>query len=177
MTDTYILALRLFPSVPVNNRTAQETTVLPAGGGVDGSSPILIRKGQNVAYCVYAMHRRKDLYGADAEEFRPERWEDESMPLKKQSLTSAWGYLPFNGGPRVCLGQEFGLTEAGYAIVRILQESPKIEAASFERPQVQRWHGYSSHHNQAVERTAKERQKMTLVMSLGDGCPMRFWRS
>ena len=26
-------------------------------------------------YSVYAMHRRKDFYGEDAEEFKPERWE------------------------------------------------------------------------------------------------------
>jgi cytochrome P450 len=27
----------------------------------------------------------------------------------------------FNGGPRICIGQQFALTEAGYATVRILQ--------------------------------------------------------
>ena len=123
------------------------------------------------------MHRRKDLYGEDAEDFRPERWEEENLPINKERISAAWGYLPFNGGPRACLGQDFGLIEAAYATVRILQKFPRIEAGSFERPQVQNWHGYSSHHSRAVERTAKERQKMTLVMSLGDGCPIRLWRS
>lgn len=176
MVDIYILALRLFPSVPVNARTAQETTTLPVGGGADGSSPVLIRKGQNVAYCIYAMHRRIDLYGEDAEEFRPERWE-EDLPLKQESVNAAWGYLPFNGGPRVCLGQEFGFTEVAYATVRILQKFRKLEAGPYERPQVQKWQGYSSHHSQGVDRIANERQRMTLVMSLADGCPIRFWRS
>lgn len=50
------------------------------------------------------MHRRKDLYGEDAEQFRPERWE-EDLPLFQDDITAAWGYLPFNGGPRVCLGR------------------------------------------------------------------------
>lgn len=88
----------------MNTRTAQRTTVLPTGGGPDGSSPVIIRKGENVAFCVYAMHRRKDLYGEDAEQFRPERWE-ENLPLFQDDITAAWGYLPFNGGPRVCLGR------------------------------------------------------------------------
>ncbi|MCJ1462955.1 hypothetical protein MMC07_001559 [Pseudocyphellaria aurata] len=98
--------LRLFPSVPVNTRTAHQTTTLPVGGGPDGQSPVLVRRGENVAFCVYAMHRRKDLYGDDAEDFRPDRWEDEDLPLYRDSVNAAWGYLPFSGGPRVCLGRK-----------------------------------------------------------------------
>jgi cytochrome P450 len=51
------------------------------------------------------MHRRPDLYGMDAELFRPERWEEE-MPMNKDSINAKWGYLPFNGGPRICIGSE-----------------------------------------------------------------------
>lgn len=122
------------------------------------------------------MHRRKDLYGDDAEDFRPERWDSDDLPLKNHAINNTWGYLPFNGGPRICLGQDFGLMEASYATVRILQTFPKIEAGVFERPQIQSWQGYSSHHTNAVNRISNERQKMTLVMSLGDGCPVRLWR-
>ena len=68
-------ALRLYPVVPGNARSAVVDTILPLGGGEDGKSPIFIPKGQIVQYSVYAMHRRKDLYGEDAEEFKPERWE------------------------------------------------------------------------------------------------------
>ena len=100
-----VQALRLYPSVPVNTRTANKTAILPTGGGPDGKSPVLIPKGSAVAYSVYSMHRRPDLYGLDAELFRPERW-DEDMPLKHDQTWSKWGYLPFNGGPRVCLGSK-----------------------------------------------------------------------
>lgn len=92
--------LRLYPSVPVNSREATSLTTLPVGGGPDGKSPILVRPGEGVGYCVYAMHRRKDIYGDDADEFRPERWEDGSLK------DIGWAYLPFNGGPRLCLGRE-----------------------------------------------------------------------
>jgi hypothetical protein len=99
-------ALRLYPSVPVNTRTTTRTTVLPTGGGSDGRSPVLIPKGSAVAFSVYSMHRRPDLYGMDAELFRPERW-DEHMPLHSDPINARWGYLPFHGGPRICPGSEY----------------------------------------------------------------------
>ncbi|KFY08386.1 hypothetical protein V492_06278 [Pseudogymnoascus sp. VKM F-4246] len=111
-------SLRLYPSVPQNIRFANKDTTLPVGGGPDGKDPVFIHKNQIIAYNLYAMHRRKDIYGEDADEYRPERWE---------TLRAGWGYLPFNGGPRVCVGQQFALTEAGYTIVRMVQEFEKIE--------------------------------------------------
>lgn len=98
--------LRLYPSVPINHRVAKRTTVLPTGGGPDRTAPVLIPKGSTVAYSIYAMHRRPDLYGIDAELFRPERW-DEDMPMRCDKTNATWGYLPFNGGPRICLGRKF----------------------------------------------------------------------
>ncbi|MCJ1384064.1 hypothetical protein MMC17_007180 [Xylographa soralifera] len=65
--------LRLYPSVTINTRTPNKATVLPTGGGPDWTAPVFIPKGSTVAYSVYAMHRRPDLYGMDAELFRPER--------------------------------------------------------------------------------------------------------
>ena len=97
--------LRLYPSVPVNTRTAKRMTTLPTGGGPDRTAPVFIPKGATVAYSVYAMHRRPDLYGMDAELFRPERW-DEDMPIWHDKTNAAWAYLPFNGGPRICLGSK-----------------------------------------------------------------------
>jgi cytochrome P450 len=79
--------------------------MLPVGGGPDLKSPVLVPKGAAVAYSVYTMHRRPDFYGMDAELFRPERW-DEDLPMNEDPINAKWGYLPFNGGPRVCLGSE-----------------------------------------------------------------------
>lgn len=140
--------LRLYPSVPVNSRAALKTTTLPLGGGPDGQSPILIRKGEAVGYCVYAMHRRKDIYGEDALEFRPERWEDGKL-LREVG----YGYLPFNGGPRVCLGQDFALLEAGYTVAGLVQRFPYITVPKGDTP---------------VD-IGKEKQVLTLVVASGDG--------
>lgn len=71
----YNLALRLHPPVPGLAREANKDTVLPAGGGPDGKAPLFIKKGAVVMPVFYGMHRRKDLFGPDAHEFRPERWE------------------------------------------------------------------------------------------------------
>lgn len=67
-------SLRVYPLVPVNSREAIVDTTLPLGGGEDGNSPMFIRKGQTVTWSTYAMHRRKDYYGEDADEYKPERW-------------------------------------------------------------------------------------------------------
>ncbi|OJD23898.1 hypothetical protein ACJ73_04746 [Blastomyces percursus] len=117
----YVLneALRLWPVVPFNARSAIRDTILPRGGGPDGKSPILVKKGTTLAYSVYSMHRREDIYGPDAAEFKPERWE---------SLRPGWEYLPFNGGPRICLGQQFALTEASYTTIRLMQHFRSIES-------------------------------------------------
>ena len=42
----------------------------------------------------------------DAECFRPERW-DEDLPLFQDPTSQKFGYLPFSGGPRLCLGSTF----------------------------------------------------------------------
>jgi len=112
-------SLRLHPVVPSNSRMAMTDSVLPLGGGSDGRSPIFVPKGTTVVYNPYAMHRRKDFYGEDADEYRPERWE---------TLRPGWEYLPFNGGPRICLGQQYALTEAGYVTTRLCQEFKKLDS-------------------------------------------------
>lgn len=110
--------LRLYPVVPVNIRMANKDTYLPVGGGAHGKDPIFVPKGQEVLYSVYSMHRLPEVYGPDAMEYRPERW---------AGLKPGWAYIPFNGGPRICVGQQFALTEAGYTIARIVRQFKGIE--------------------------------------------------
>ncbi|KAL8715116.1 MAG: hypothetical protein Q9220_001073 [cf. Caloplaca sp. 1 TL-2023] len=95
----YVLneSLRLHPVVPNNSRMSITDTFLPLGGGPDGKSPVFIPAKTNVGWSMYSIQRRKDIFGEDADEFKPERWE---------TLRPGWDYLPFNGGPRICIGRE-----------------------------------------------------------------------
>ncbi|KAK1299316.1 Cytochrome P450 86B1 [Acorus calamus] len=58
--------LRLYPSVPVNQKWAAKADVLPSGVTVEAGTWILIS--------MYAMGRMEEVWGKDCEEFRPERW-------------------------------------------------------------------------------------------------------
>ncbi|KAI7278545.1 hypothetical protein KC343_g2249 [Hortaea werneckii] len=104
--------LRLYQPVPLNSRVAVRDTVLPVGGGPAGSKPVAIRQGQQVLWNIYAMHRRQDLWGDDALEFRPE------------SLGGGGGSPAQWSDGR---GRRYALTEAGYWLVRFAQRYERLE--------------------------------------------------
>ncbi|KAI0976930.1 cytochrome P450 [Xylaria arbuscula] len=118
--------LRLYPTLPMNIRFANKTTVLPRGGGPDGMSPVMLPKGSGIAYSIYHLHRDESIYQPDPRVYRPQRWE--SGELIKKARQGA-GYVDFNGGPRLCLGKDFALMEASYAIIRVLQRYPGMRLA------------------------------------------------
>ncbi|KAF6814025.1 N-alkane-inducible cytochrome P450 [Colletotrichum sojae] len=117
----YVLqeTLRLFPPIATNSRMANKDCVIPVGGGPDGRSPMFVAKNNVVTYSTFVMHRRPELFGPEADEFIPERWE---------TLRPGWEFLPFNGGPRVCPGQKFALTESSYTIARLLHAFSGIKS-------------------------------------------------
>jgi cytochrome P450 len=114
------IALRLFPPVPILGKLALKDTVLPHGGGKDGLQPLFVAKGHRIMYNSYSMMRQPSAFGPDATEFKPERWAD-------PSLRPGWNYLPFGGGPRVCVGQQYALTETYYVTIRLMQRFRKME--------------------------------------------------
>ncbi|KAM0282967.1 hypothetical protein ACHAQH_002778 [Verticillium albo-atrum] len=101
--------LRLYPAIPFNVRTALQDSSLPGG---PGQPDIIVLKGDAVTYSPYAMQRRPDLYPptgpdfADPQVYSPERWQ--------KWTPRPWQYLPFNGGPRICVGQNFAMTEMAF---------------------------------------------------------------
>ncbi|KAJ6481097.1 cytochrome P450 monooxygenase pc-1 [Mycena sanguinolenta] len=109
--------LRLYPSVPFNVRENINAVVWPSPD--PNEKPLYIPAGSKVPYSVFMMHRRKDLWGPDAEDFSPDRFLDER--LQTYLLKNNFQFLPFNAGPRICLGQQFAYNEMSFMIVRLLQ--------------------------------------------------------
>ncbi|SPN96954.1 related to n-alkane-inducible cytochrome P450 [Cephalotrichum gorgonifer] len=128
--------LRLYPAVPFNTRVALRDTTLPRGGGPDGRQPVAILKGTIMGYSTLIMQRRADIYPpvsgafADPAAFSPERWES-WHPRGHE-------YVPFNAGPRICVGQQFALTEMTYVLCRLFQRYERVEGrmgpAGAEKP-------------------------------------------
>ncbi|KAL8835314.1 MAG: hypothetical protein Q9170_003369 [Blastenia crenularia] len=116
----YVLneSFRLLMPANHNIRVCLRECVLPAGGGPQGNSPIFIPQGTQVVVNFGAMQRDKDIWGEDANEFHPERWQDMKL---------GWHYIPFSGGPRVCPGQQLAFTESSYVLARLLQTFESIE--------------------------------------------------
>ncbi|KAL4944608.1 hypothetical protein BDV06DRAFT_232860 [Aspergillus oleicola] len=117
-------AMRLIPPVPHNARTANRDTWLPSGGGKDGKSAVLVRKGESVVFSSWGSHRSTKVFGSDAHEFRPERWQGS---FKSGLGPGSLGFIPFSMGPRVCPGQQYALLQASYITIRIVQMFSRIE--------------------------------------------------
>ncbi|KAI8935084.1 hypothetical protein NX059_007679 [Plenodomus lindquistii] len=117
--------LRLYPNAPFNIRTALHDTSLPCGGGTHGDSPIGLTAGTQVIYSTHLLHLTSEIYPSvgpgfpPADEFSPYRWETWTP--------QPWTYIPFNGGPRVCIGQQLALTEMSYLIVRVFQRFSEVQ--------------------------------------------------
>lgn len=90
-------AMRITAVIPMNERTSLRDTVLPTGGGEDGTKPIFVLEGTQILIPQYALQHRPDIWGEDVEEFIPERWEDRKFGFE---------WIPFGGGPRKCLGRK-----------------------------------------------------------------------
>ncbi|KAI8616932.1 cytochrome P450 [Chytriomyces sp. MP71] len=112
-SSTYLHAvvqesLRLMPPVPlVDRRTTQDDHV----GGYT------IPKGTNVIWSPYVIHRLKEFWGEDAEEYKPERWlaykaSDEIEEAGGAGSRPFGAFIPFGAGPRNCIGFRFAMLEA-----------------------------------------------------------------
>ena len=101
--------LRLYPAVVALGRyTPKEIKLgkrlLPAGAEI--TLPVLL------------IHHDQELWGDDANEFRPDRFLEGVSKATKSRLT----YFPFGWGPRICIGQNFALMEAKMALAMILRQ-------------------------------------------------------
>lgn len=107
-------SLRLYPSVPIDAKTTANNDVLPDG--------TYIPKGTMLCYAAYAMGRSHQIWGADAQKFRPERW------LEMREPKSSYDNPVFHAGPRECLGKRLAMVEMKTVIISVLRHV-KLELA------------------------------------------------
>jgi len=99
--------LRLCPSVPIDVKVAENADTLPDG--------TYISKGTMLCYAAYAMGRSKQIWGMDANEFRPERW------LELHAPKSPYENPSFHAGPRECLGKRLAMVEMKTVMISVLR--------------------------------------------------------
>ncbi|GMF24436.1 unnamed protein product [Phytophthora lilii] len=102
--------LRLHPPVPMIPKHVVEDTTLSDGTFVKRNSLIVLAP--------YAMARMKEVWGPDAEEFKPERWVDPATG--KLLNVSAYKFASFNAGPRMCLGMNLAMLEMKLVVAGLL---------------------------------------------------------
>ena len=91
-------SMRLYPPAWTLNirRAAADTTV----------GPYAFRRGDRLWIAPFVLHRRPAWF-PDPERFDPDRWTPE-----REKAIPRYAYMPFGGGPRVCIGNGFALMEA-----------------------------------------------------------------
>ena len=90
-------ALRLYPPAPRLEREAL---------GEDELCGMPVRKGDGVSIWPWIIHRHRKLWD-DPDAFDPDRFAPDG-----ESRRHRFQYLPFGGGPRVCVGARFATVEA-----------------------------------------------------------------
>jgi cytochrome P450/NADPH-cytochrome P450 reductase len=110
-------SLRLFPTAPGFALTATEDTTV--------AEKYEVKKGETVFVHIPKLHRDKDAWGDDAEQFRPERFENpEKVPSD--------AYKPFGNGQRACIGMQFALHEATLVLAMVLQRFELIDHMNYQ---------------------------------------------
>jgi cytochrome P450 len=103
----FLETLRLSPSVPMNIRTCINDDVWPDGTNVPA--------GTMVHWSSFVIHRNPNVWGEDAQEFKPERW------LQMTNQPSQFKFSAFHGGPRVCLGRSMAELEGTFVLACLLK--------------------------------------------------------
>ncbi|XP_062563663.1 cytochrome P450 4C1-like [Armigeres subalbatus] len=99
--------LRLYPAGPILLRENKAKTTL-----CDQQLP----KGCMFAISIYNIHRRKDLWGPDADCFNPERFSPE-----RSAGRHPFAFLGFSGGPRNCLASRYAMISIKIVIVFLMK--------------------------------------------------------
>jgi cytochrome P450 len=97
-------SLRLYPPIHIGNRRIASEI------NFDGNK---IPKDERLFYSIYLTHRDENVW-ENADSFCPERFSNGKKP-------AGLSYVPFGGGPRVCIGATFGQVEARVVLAYLLK--------------------------------------------------------
>ncbi|KAI3795231.1 hypothetical protein L1987_37880 [Smallanthus sonchifolius] len=111
--------LRLYPSATALYRMSNNETKVVG---------INIPEGTLIIMPILALHHDQDTWGDDVLEFNPNRF---SHGVSKATSKGLLSYLPFGGGPRICIGQNFAMLEAKIALIMILQQFSFVLSPSY----------------------------------------------
>lgn len=100
-------SLRLAPAAPTGAREAMEDFELSPGR--------VSKKGTIYCIDIFGLHRRKDLWGDDANDFKPDRFLPENFSGKQQF------YLPFSSGKRNCIGSRYASASFKILVMKLLR--------------------------------------------------------
>lgn len=100
--------LRLYPPAVALGRMIHNDTSL---------GNITLPAGSFLRLHIMLLHHDPNIWGEDVKEFKPERFAEGVSKVTKGQAS----YLPFGGGPRICIGLNFALLEAKMALSMILQ--------------------------------------------------------
>lgn len=101
-------ALRLYPPAWILNGRVPLTDIEIGGYPVPKDTDIMISP--------YVMHRLPHHF-PEPEKFKPERW----TPGAEKALPR-FAYMPFGGGPHICIGNSFAMMEAHLILATIAQQ-------------------------------------------------------
>ena len=116
---------------------APAQTILPryvSKGGiyVDGK---YIPEGTEMAATPYVIHRNQEIFGADANVWRPERWLEDPSRTEQMHRYGMW----FGYGDRECPGKNFAHLEFQKLLVQLFREFD-VRSATPDRPlALKRW--------------------------------------
>ncbi|KAJ8913649.1 hypothetical protein NQ315_007366 [Exocentrus adspersus] len=100
--------MRQVMDVPFVTRIAGEDYKLP---GKD----VVIEKGTRVVIPIQAIHMDQEVY-PNPTEFDPERFSEENKAKRHQ-----YAHIPFGEGPRICIGERFGIMQTKFGLTSILR--------------------------------------------------------
>ncbi len=99
-------AMRLYPPAPAIDRVAKADIKIH---GVD------IKKGDFIVIGIMPLHRHETLW-SNPNAFDPTRFDDDGMKTRHR-----FSFIPFSGGPRVCIGLRFAMMEASIILANLLR--------------------------------------------------------